>query len=228
MSASSAASVWPSHAEKTIQLLLLDFNTARYAPAAWPAEWNGMRERLLQRVHGGPPMPWRLGLHALRAAPLCVARRSAQPRSRLADRRNRYRVRHRHGPSGPAEPSSRRIRPPRIRRADRREFQSLNRRSTVPRAAAETSPKAATDAPFPSSISASPDSASAADADRAAVLDEAPARRLEMRPDPAVEARPTSTRAAGGSWFATAPARSKPWSPAPACATSASPRPFCC
>ena len=44
------------NADEDVQLLLLDFNTARYVPAAWPAEWNGMRDRLLRHGHGGPPM----------------------------------------------------------------------------------------------------------------------------------------------------------------------------
>ena len=42
-------------AEDEVRLLILDFDTARFTPAEWPAEWSGMRERLSRRLHGGPP-----------------------------------------------------------------------------------------------------------------------------------------------------------------------------
>ena len=41
----------------TLDFLLLDLNTNRFAPAEWPASWNSMRERLLSRISGPGPLP---------------------------------------------------------------------------------------------------------------------------------------------------------------------------
>jgi signal transduction histidine kinase len=53
--------------EDSLELYNLDLETARFAPADWPAEWSGMRARLLDRLDGRPP-----GFGPLDAGPFII------------------------------------------------------------------------------------------------------------------------------------------------------------